>query len=89
MRLQDDACTGGTNYEGQTVSQAHVRKMQGHPPQGPGYGDLPGSETQTETGLIVQPKWKSHDIGMRLLRISMQVRVIPTFVFAHKASKDR
>ena len=44
--------TGGTSYEGQTVSQAHVRKMQGHPPQGPGHGDLPGSETQAETGLI-------------------------------------
>ena len=40
------------DYESKTVREAHVRKVQGYPPQRPCYGHLREPEAQAETGLI-------------------------------------
>jgi hypothetical protein len=42
---------GGKRNESQTLCQAHLRKMQDHPPQGPRHGDLRKPEAQAEAGL--------------------------------------
>ena len=38
-------------YEGKTVREAYVRKVQGDSPQGPRHGDLREPQAQAETGL--------------------------------------
>jgi hypothetical protein len=42
---------GGKRNESQTLCQAHLRKMQDHPPQGSRDGDLRKPEAQAEAGL--------------------------------------
>jgi hypothetical protein len=39
-------------YEGKTVRETHVRKVQDHQAQGPRYGNLRKPEAQAETRLI-------------------------------------
>ena len=38
-------------YEGKTVREAHVRKVQGYSPQRPCYGDLREPQAQAAPGL--------------------------------------